>query len=40
MQEEHGTTHHGKTTKLVWTHTCIQDEGQQAGEGGDFWNNG
>ena len=38
MQEEHGTTDHGKKAKLVWTH--MQDEGQQAGEGGDVWNCG
>jgi len=29
---------HGNETKLVWTH--MQDEGQQAGEGGDVWNDG
>ena len=34
MQKEHRTTGLGAKTKLVWTHN-MQNEGQQASEGGD-----
>ena len=38
MQEEHGATDQEKEARAVWAH--MQDEGQEAGEGGDVWNDG